>query len=267
MSAIAEIARPPSLYDIADTMAEAANPRLYDALMAVKPPDWTPNHWAVVANVNRNVFIDLRRRGNMKHDILEKLLDAAGVSFAQFDAGLAPIPTAGPPNAVPPTEGKAVADPWRAFRGHDRPRDVPVLGTPACGDVEMDGHHVETIEIDGVIDYVRRPQALDGRRDVYAIMPQGFSMVPKFEPGDIAYVEAKPPRIGDYAVVQLLGSEVIVEGESEVRIVSALLKRLVRQHADWVDLEQFNPPFTFRVDRARIGKIDRVIRLEELVSF
>jgi len=205
---------------------------------------------------------DLRRKKGIPN--AERLRKLAGVLGTSSDWLLTGEGDSGAAELVPPTRGVAIADPYRAFRGHDRPKDVPVLGTPACGDAELDGKHVETIEIDGIIDHVRRPQALDGRQDVYAIMPQGFSMIPRFEPGDIAYVECKPPRIGDYAVVQLRGP---AGDEAADRIVSALLKRLVRQSADWVDLEQFNPPFEFRVERARIAKMDRVIRLEELVTF
>jgi len=245
------------LFDITN-MPNDTDPPIYAALMRVKPVHLSLSAWATRAGLARNIFNNIREHGNPKSDTLQKLLDAAEVGFPEWEAALS---SGG--DQIPPIRGSVVAEPYRAFRGHDRPRDVPVLGTPACGDVEMDGHHVETIEIDGVIDYVRRPQALDGRKDVYAIMPQGFSMIPKFEPGEIAYVESKPPRIGDYAVVQLRGSN----GESVDRIVSALLKRLVRQQADWVELEQFNPALTFRVDRARIAKIDRVIRLEELVTF
>lgn len=225
--------------------------------MAVRPRDMTANAWATKAGVNRNIFNDIRRRGTARHDILQKLLDAIGVSFAEFDAGIAPVRH--------PSDGSAgaVSSPVQAFRGNDRPRDVPVLGTPACGDLTLGDQHIETIDVDldEIVDFVRRPAALDGRQDVYAIYYTGFSMVPRFEPDEVGYVDPRrPPAIGDYVVVQL-------RGNGEDRIVSALVKRLVRRTADYVELEQFNPPMTFRLPAAKIARIHRIMKLTELVAF
>jgi phage repressor protein C with HTH and peptisase S24 domain len=163
-----------------------------------------------------------------------------------------------------------VPSPYDAFRGDGRSQDVPVLGTPSCGEmvlrVDGDDVHIETIDmdLDEIIEFVRRPVGIDPKREVYAIYPQGFSMAPKFEPGDIQYVDTRrPPAIGDYVVVQLRRED----EQSGERIISALLKRLVRQGSTWVELEQFNPAMTFRVDRKRIAKIHRIMTLNELVGF
>lgn len=246
--------------DIADTMTAPPKPPLYDALMAVRPKALTPNAWAVRAGVNRNIFNDIRRNGNATHDTLQKLLDAIDVSFAEFDAGVAPK------RASTPSERSVVSSPVQAFRGNDRPRDVPVLGTPRCGDLTLGDQHIETIDVDldEVVDYVRRPAALDGRNDVYAIYYTGFSMVPRFEPDEVGYVDPRrPPAIGDYVVIQLRGPDP-EEGE---RVVSALVKRLVRRTATYIELEQFNPPATFRLPTARVARIHRIMKLGELVGF
>lgn len=259
MSAIAEIDCLHPLYDIADMAERDPDSELWRALMAVRPRDLTPNAWAFKAGVNRNVFNDVRRRGRLRHDILVKLLDAIGIGWAEFDAGIAP-------QAKDPEHGGAmVSSPVQDFRGLDRPRDVPVLGTPRCGEIEIDGQPIETVDVnlDDVIDHVRRPIGLDGRPDVYGIYFTGYSMMPRFEPGELAYVDPRrPPGLGDYVVVQLRGGE-----DQDERIVSSLVKRLVRRSASHVELEQFNPPAIFPVPAARIAKIHRIMPLSELVAF
>lgn len=232
---------------------------LYDALMAIKPASMTRNAWAVRAGVNRTIFADIKKRGNANHDTIAKLLDAVGVSWADFDASLA---APGVERAARERRD-AFNDPHSVFR-HDRPRDVPVRGTPSCGDYEVDGHHVEAVEMDlgEVVDYVRRPASLDSRQDVYAIYFTGFSMVPRFEPGEVAYVDTRrPPSIGDYVVLQLTGQRGDDQG-----VVSALVKRLSKQTADYVELEQFNPALVFKVERRRIAAMHRIFPLAELVG-
>lgn len=257
---MAEIAAPPCVCDNLQAMAPPEDPALFEALMALKPAGLSPNAWAVRAGVNRNVFGDVKKRGKLHHETLEKLLDAAGITWAQWDA----IRSRPREEAREQARSDALNDPFQVFR-HDRPRDVRVLGVPSCGDYDADGRNVETIEmdLDEVVDYVRRPATLDGRRDVYAIYTQGFSMVPRFEPGEVAYVDGqKAPAIGDYVVVQLKAAR----GHEEERIVSALLKRLVRQSSEWVELEQFNPEMVFRVQRQRIARMHRIFPLAELVG-
>lgn len=161
--------------------------------------------------------------------------------------------------------GADLSDPYRVFR-HERPRDVPVRGTPSCGDIEVDGESVETVDMDlgETVDYVRRPASLDGRRDVYAIYFTGYSMEPRFEQGEVAYVDTKrPPAIGDYVVVQLRAQR--CEGD-EPRIVQALVKRLVKRTADHVELEQFNRPLIFKIEQRRIASMHRIIPLAELAG-
>lgn len=247
------------MFETANIVADTADPPIYAALIKVKPPQLTLGGWATRAGLARNVFNDIRRHGNPKSETLQKLLDVAGVSFVEFDAALAP------PGSERSEQARATAlnDPYSVFR-HERPRDVPVRGTPSCGDYEVDGHHVETVEMDlgEIVDYVRRPASLDGRKDVYAIYFTGFSMVPRFEPGEVAYVDTRrPPSIGDYIVMQLR-----TERGGDERVVSALVKRLAKQTADHVELEQFNPPLVFRVDRRRIAAMHRIFPLAELVG-
>ena len=235
---------------------------LYERLLAVKPEGLSRNAWIARAGVNRNFFTDVRKRGNASHEIIEKMLDAIGVTWAEFEAG-----AQAPSREVQPASGRA---PYMAFRGQERPRDIPILGTAQCADLHLadngEAVDIEAMELDqdDVVDYVRRPLTLDGRQDVYAIYYRGVSMAPRYEPGELGYVDPRrPPATGDYVVAQLRRPDA-VEGE---RIFTVIAKRLVRQTANFYEFEQFNPPLTFKLPREQVAHLHRIYPWDELVSF
>lgn len=237
---------------------------LFDRLMAVKPPGLSANAWAVRAGVSRSAFNDIRKRNAANHTTIEKLLSAIGVTFAAFEAGDRVADKDAAPLDAPSKS------PMMALRGDDRPRDVPILGTAECGTIEFEGDAgsflIETMELDmfNVIDYARRPATLDNRRDVYAFYYTGHSMEPRYEPGEIGYADpSRPPKVRDYAVVQLRRPT----GDDDEQVCRVLAKRIVRMSASFVEMEQFNPAATFRVERKDIKHIHRIIPWDELVSF
>lgn len=212
---------------------------------------------------NADLIRDLKRGKGIPN--AERLRRLAGVLGTTTDWLLTGQGAEAAPAPAAESGPEIVGDPYAAFRNH-RPRDVPVRGTPSCGEIELDGQEIETVEMDAgdIVDYVRRPASLDGRKDVYAIYFTGFSMEPRFDQGEVAYVDAtRPPQIGDYVVVQLKAQR----GEDDdPRIVHALVKRLVRRTAHEITLEQFNPPRSFKVDARRVGAIHRIFPWSELVS-
>ncbi len=235
---------------------------LYDRLMAVKPEGLSRNAWRERAGLSRALWSDIARNDSAKHSTIEKLLEAIGVTFAEFEAGVRQKE-----KEPPSPEARA---PFLAFRGQDRPRDVPIVGTAACADFEVgeDGKTmlIETMELDfgNAIDHARRPASLDNRRDVYAIYYVGHSMSPRYEPGELSYVDpARPPRAGEYVVAQMVGPD----GEDGERVVVAMAKKLVRQSPTFYEFEQFNPPLQFRVSREMVRHLHRIIPWDELVAF
>lgn len=77
-------------------------------------------------------------------------------------------------------------------------------------------------------------------------------MVPRFKPGERVGVSPRAQvDIGDDVIVQLRNGE-----DDRVRLV--LIKELVRRNASYVELRQYNPPVTFRVDRAEIVSMHKV---------
>ncbi len=143
-------------------------------------------------------------------------------------------------------------------------RDVPVFTTILAVSQIYENQAIEQITLgkNEVIGHFQRPSALNGRDNVYGLYIQGGSMSPRFEHGESAFVERdKPARIGDEVVVYMRRPEADDEGTSSV-----MIKRLVRLTADYIELQQFNPAVTFKVDRSRILRIDRVIPWAELLS-
>lgn len=149
-------------------------------------------------------------------------------------------------------------------RGGGKP--IPVVGSAYCDDllVDADGGeaHVERIQID--IDHVarliERPRALFGANDAYAIYMHGSSMEPRFFQGETAIVDPRrPPAPGDYVLVQLN------DGLSD-EVMTILVKRLVRISSADVELEQHNPPMTFRLPRKKVARMHRIYRPDELIG-
>ncbi|WP_172840863.1 S24 family peptidase [Allosphingosinicella indica] len=229
-------------------MAEPQNSALYDALMAVKPPELTRNAWAMKAGVNRSVFADIKSRGNAKHDTLDKLLDAIGVSFAQFDAGRATVRTE--------VAGTGIQDVRREFLGEGPSAPLPLLGSAMgseFGDIDA---HIEMTElhVGEVLDYLARPATLREDQNAYALTIIGDSMFPRFKPGERAAVSPRQAvHIGDDVIVQLRAAD----GEDE-RVKMVLVKELVRRSAAFIELRQYNPDVTFRIEANRVKHMHRV---------
>lgn len=133
------------------------------------------------------------------------------------------------------------------------PADVPVMGTAAgsllSGSFQLQG---------GVIDYVRRPPALSGTRDIYALFVEGSSMEPRYFPGDLVYVNPhKPPRINDVVIVQ--------EADGDPTSVKASIGVLQKRANGAVTLLKHNPAGSeITIEMNRVVAIHRVLTSNEL---
>lgn len=166
----------------------------------------------------------------------------------------------------------ALNDAGFGFRAFELPRDVPVYGTAMGANFQPDenghGKPIESTEIDlfDHSDFVRRPPALDGRKDAYALYIVGVSMMPRFEPGDLIYIDPRrPPAIGDDVIVQIRRD--VAQGDDRHEIETGLIKKLVRRSASFIELEQHNPPAQFRLETTRVARMQRVMRMVDLMTF
>lgn len=135
------------------------------------------------------------------------------------------------------------------------PRDVPVLGTAAGSDYERGAFQLST----DPVDYVRRPPALLANTAVYALYVEGSSMEPKYEPGELIYVNpARPVRPGDFVVVQ----EMI--GEDDTR--RGFVKQYVKRAGEWHMVRQFNPPAELRFPANETTRVHKVLSTSDLLG-
>lgn len=142
--------------------------------------------------------------------------------------------------------------------------DLPIFGTVLGAPKVVEGESIEQTMLNTgeIIQYVKRPVILNGRADAYGLYIQGNSMAPVYLEGEMALAETKrPARIGDDVAVYLRSRE---EDDGE-RARSVLLKRLVRRTASYIELEQFNPAITFRIPAEDVLRIDRILRLPDLL--
>ena len=157
--------------------------------------------------------------------------------------------------------------PGRYYEGgasspHQSQHDLPVYGSALGSSQNFDhGAPVEThlVEMGQTIDHVRRPPGL-AHPESYALYVVGDSQSPRFDPGDLIYVNPRRPAApGDDVVVQL-------RDELTGEVATALIKRLVRRTASTVTLRQFNPPRDFDVRASLVHAIHRVMPLADLLG-
>lgn len=153
------------------------------------------------------------------------------------------------------------------WRGPDRADPgIPLVGTGDCADLEVCDASGEMITVerssfdpDHHVRMLQRPPALRGQSDLYAVYFHGESMEPRFEAGEVGIVDPRRPvRNGDYVLVQMNG------GDSD-DVVSVLVKRLVRQNAREIVLEQFNPAAVFTVPKSKVTRVHRILQQTELL--
>lgn len=128
----------------------------------------------------------------------------------------------------------------------DLPNDVPVVKTVAAeGYFLMNGD---------VVDSVRRPPGALGTSSLYAFYVVGDAMSPRYDDGDLVYVnEAKPPKPGDYVVAETSDGH-------------CWLKRLAQRSGDVLVVEQFNPPSRVELKVQDMSRLHRVVPWNELLG-
>jgi phage repressor protein C with HTH and peptisase S24 domain len=131
-------------------------------------------------------------------------------------------------------------------------KDVPVLGTAAGGDYEKGAFQLTP----DAVDYVRRPPGLLSAKEIYALYVEGSSMIPRFEPGELIYVNPnRPVRPGDYAIIQEQVDEDTIRG---------FVKQFVKRSGDWIIVRQLNPEGEMKF-KAHV-KLHRVLTIADLMG-
>lgn len=138
-------------------------------------------------------------------------------------------------------------------RRMEMPKDVPVYGTAAGSG----GDGAMMINAGDVVDWVRRPPGLVGKRGIYGLYVEGESMEPLFEHGDLIFVdESRKPKSGDRVVIVIANED---HDEAYVKILS-------RVNNDEVVVRQFNPAAEIKFSRAQVRMIHRVLSTAEMMG-
>lgn len=126
-------------------------------------------------------------------------------------------------------------------------RDFPIHASAEGGPGEI-------IRSSDPVDWVPRPAPVANVRNAYGLHIVGESMVPEFEPGDIALINPALPIIGNTTCI------FYAEREGEAR---ATIKRLRRATAESWHVRQWNPPAgtkeDFLLSRREWGLCHRVL--------
>jgi hypothetical protein len=232
---------------IVGEMAASGESPIYRDLMRFKPAELSLNAWAVQAGVSRTVWTDMRRHGNPSRRTLEKLLEAAGSSLAEFEAlrlGEHPRSAVG---------SRALADPRRDWRAPTL-APLPLVASSFGGEWDRPGSGIDLTELRSgeVLERLPRPPSLGSDPDAFALVVVGDSMWPRFGPGSrIAASPRATVAVGDDVLVRLRTGDGIPN--------RTLIKRLAKQDAVSVELRQFNPDCAFCVDREEIDAVIKVL--------
>lgn len=134
-------------------------------------------------------------------------------------------------------------------------RDLPVRGTTVGG---ADGEFVLNGE---TVDLVRRPPGISPTANVFALYVQGDSMSPRYERGDLVYVNTlKPPTPGSDVVIELHPAKGEAAG-------ACYIKRLVKIGPENLRVAEFFPERReFTIDRRKVRRIWRIYSTAELLG-
>lgn len=135
------------------------------------------------------------------------------------------------------------------------PIDLPEIGVAAGGsggDFSVNGQ---------TIDYKRRPPGLMSNRAAFAIRVIGESMYPRYEEGQLIYVDPKrPPRIGDDVLIEL-------KPERGGEPGAAYIKRLLAKTPTKLRLGQFNPVREdIEIRHEDVLRVSTVLQLADLLG-
>jgi phage repressor protein C with HTH and peptisase S24 domain len=121
-------------------------------------------------------------------------------------------------------------------------RKIPVYGQAVGG---VDG---EFLMNGSILYHVMAPPVLSEVTDAYAVAVSGDSMAPRYEDGEICYIDpSRRVKKGDYVIAQVRFEE---HGAP-----LAYVKKFVRHNSIELVLEQFNPPKELRFPASNVASV------------
>lgn len=186
---------------------------------------------------------------------IAKLESGAKRTTVDWMVRLAPHLAVDPKDLMPPAPGDA---PLLTLRGGEvaagprhqptHPRDhrqlIPVRSAARGGEQEMFLH-------DGPIDWVPRPYSLLNVHDPYVLYMVGESMLPRFRPGQLLYVNPHRPITPGYGAV-------ITKSNNAVTV-----KEFVRRTNRVLELLQYNPAEPIEIPLEEVLDVHTIVQIDE----
>lgn len=197
---------------------------------------WTQSRLAKEAATNQQTIGKIENAKTVQSSLLPKLANILNIDLQRLIPDIAPNGSATGPKTLIPE---------RDIRGgvEDLPVHAAAEGGP--GEIIVDSSPFA---------WVLRPAPLANVVKAYGIVIIGESMLPEFEPGDIALLNPHLPPVGGHTYV------FYAERDGEAR---ATIKRLVRASESLWHVRQWNPPkgqkADFTLSRKEWGKCHRVV--------
>jgi hypothetical protein len=149
------------------------------------------------------------------------------------------------------------------------PKDLPAFATEVWWHSAMNSDDSDAVILEEnevtyskIIRLFRRPNNLQFSDKAYVHYVQGSAMEPKFEEGEAVLLDPRRPiKARDYVFVMLS------RDTRKPNSCSGILRRLVRRTAEFVELEQFTPPATFRIPNEDVSEIYSVCPWIEVLDF
>lgn len=190
-------------------------------LEARKKANLTQEELASRTNVTKGAVSSWERGTSPRQDKLEAIAKATNVSYEWLLLG-----------KEPEGEGGVVSTPNGVVLPNiDFPtnKTIPVYGQAVAG---VNGEFV----FNGIkLFEVLCPPQLSRVNNAYGVQVSGDSMYPRYEDGEIVYVDpSRRVKKGDYVVAQIMMDD-------DSNLPQAFVKKFVRHNADELVLEQFNP--------------------------
>lgn len=166
--------------------------------------------------------------------------------------------------ASPPTNASIIN--YEGSSLEEMRETIDVFGTTLGAEMIVDGEAIEQTRLNtgDIIERRPRPVMLNGKPNIYGLYVQGSSMEPAHDDGDFVVVQRGAPlSLNQDVVVYIRPKNEDDDGE---RATQVLIKRLVRRTAQYVELRQFSPDTTFRIPAIDVLRIDRVLKLKDVLS-
>jgi len=125
--------------------------------------------------------------------------------------------------------------------GRPSTRDLPVMGAVKGG---AEGFYFNEGEAK---EYVVRPASLAGASNAFALYVDGDSMEPRYQAGEILYVNPNRPLTKNCFVAVEMG-----DGRG-------MIKQFLRRSDEHIVLHQFNPPKDIRIAARDVKQIYRIV--------